>query len=229
MRRTTKQQTTPTRVTATSAPAKAERAAMSTLAGLSPQLVDSLVEAVANGVPFETAAAVAGFHSSTIQEWIHAASGTWRNGLPVPQPVIGQAVDLAERIARAQAEFEARQVTGIVKAADQVNEKTGQQDWRARAWLLNNHPRTRATYHEQKEVEVTRPEPFRELEWADSLSDAELEAEYERLPPLVSSATSERGTAVSSAVGQAMPGGLAPAGGGTQRAQYDRKNSESHA
>jgi hypothetical protein len=62
----------------------ADSKAMSNFAALSPQLVDTLVEAVANGVPFETAAAAAGFHSSTIQEWIRIASGSWSNGLPVP-------------------------------------------------------------------------------------------------------------------------------------------------
>lgn len=150
---------------------------------LTDALADSLAAAVAQGVPIETAAVAAGLGARTVFQWVQAAeSGRWPQS---DSPVGPQSKILLERfaqsIARAQAEFEAKQVAGIARAAEQVNEKTGQQDWRARAWLLNNHPRTRHTYHEAKELEVTHTEPFLELQQAKAMPDDELRSELAKL------------------------------------------------
>lgn len=120
---------------------------------LTDALADQLAEAVSAGVPLETAAIAAGLNSHALHDWLQAASGTWRSGTPVSKTLHSRLISFSERIHRAQAEFEAKQVAGIAKAAEIVNEKTGQQDWRARAWLLNNHPRTRDRYHEVKQVQ----------------------------------------------------------------------------
>lgn len=117
------------------------------------EAADALVAAVANGVPFETAATAAGLHHGTIQEWLHAASGTWRNGSSVSQSMQRWATAFSERIAQARAEWEAKQVAAIMAAAEQVNAKTGQHDWRVRTWLLNNHPATRERWHELHQVD----------------------------------------------------------------------------
>ena len=120
----------------------------------------------------------------TVRTWLHAAQhGRWpqSGGSPLSAKAASAVARFAHLIACAEAEWEAKQIAGITAAAEERNAKTGQQDWRARAWLLNNHPRTRHTYHEAKELEVTRQEPFLELEQAKALSDTELEAELEQL------------------------------------------------
>lgn len=150
---------------------------------LTDALGESLAEAVATGVPIETAAVAAGLAPRTLYEWLKAAeTGTWNTGSPVAPESRQALLRFLRLITAAQAQWEAKQVAGITRAAEERNEKTGQQDWRARAWLLNNHPRTRHTYHEAKELEVTRAEPFHELEQAKQLSDDELRAQLEALP-----------------------------------------------
>lgn len=155
---------------------------------LTDALADSLAAAVAQGVPIETAAASAGVSGRQFYEWLVAAErGVWREGQPVSDDTKLRLSRFSQQIAAAQAEWEAKQVIAITEDAARYNEKTGQRDWRARAWLLNNHPRTRRTYHEAKELEVTtHNEPPLEQQLATKASTEELErwsAELAALPP----------------------------------------------
>lgn len=118
-------------------------------------LADELAAAVEAGVPIETAAQAAGISSTQFYEWLQAAQrGHWRNGFPADPESLRIITRFADLISRAQARFEARKVQNVARAAEVVNAKTGQVDWRADAWLLNNHPRYRKTYRQERQLEV---------------------------------------------------------------------------
>lgn len=122
---------------------------------LTTELENELVDAVSKGVPVETAARAVGIGPSTLYGWLRIAkSGVWDSGDEVSESTKASLARFAERIAGAEAAFEALQVRRLAEAAEAVNEKTGLTDWRARAWLLNNHPRTRERYRQHKEVIV---------------------------------------------------------------------------
>jgi hypothetical protein len=145
-------------------------------------LADALTAAVAEGVPIETAVAAAGIAPRAFLEWFQAADrGAWRDGQPVEPATLERLTRFSHRVALAQAMWEAERVKAITQDAARVNEKTGQRVWRARSWLVNNHPRTGQTYHEAFELEAPRQDAFAELEWASSLSDDELLAEQAKL------------------------------------------------
>jgi hypothetical protein len=106
-------------------------------------------------VPIETACQAAGFSQTQFYEWLKAADrGSWRNGHPTDPESLRVITRFADLIGRAQAQFEARKVQNVARAAEVVNAKTGQVDWRADAWLLNNHPRYRKTYRQERQLEV---------------------------------------------------------------------------
>ncbi len=119
---------------------------------LTDELANALAAAVAKGVPIETAAQAAGLGPHTLYDWLQAGrSGEWRSGNPVTNPEnASRLAEFSELIASAQATWEAKQVQSIVEDADAYNQKTGLRDWRARAWLLNNHPRTRQRYRQEQ-------------------------------------------------------------------------------
>ena len=140
---------------------------------------DQLAAAVANGVPIQTAARAASIAPETVYQWLHAArDGHWpqHNGGRIRPSHLPLLERFAQQIATAQATWEAKQVTAIVEDAAAYNEKTGLRDWRARAWLLNNHPATRARYRQehQKLVTVTGT-VHHELGLAQSADDQALE------------------------------------------------------
>lgn len=122
---------------------------------LTPELAKQIANAVAEGVPLETAAAAARISTSEIHEWLAAAErGTWHNGSPVRATSHRILSAFSADIAAAQAEFESKRIRSIAEAAETINAKTGARDWRAGAWLLNNHPRYRERYREHKQVET---------------------------------------------------------------------------
>lgn len=122
---------------------------------LTDELADALAQSVSKGVPIETATRAAGISPSTFYSWLSAGkTGQWGNGGDVDEQSKGMLGRFVELIGRAEAEFEAKQVQRLAEAAEAVNEKTGLTDWRARAWLLNNHPRTRERYRQHKEVQI---------------------------------------------------------------------------
>lgn len=122
---------------------------------LTPGLAQSLADAVRSGVPLGTAAVAAGVSRQAVEQWTRAGTrGTWDEGTPVDPASQPTLVAFVSLIAQARAEFEAKQIAAIAQAAQERNLKTGALEWRAGAWLLNNHPTTRETYREHREVEV---------------------------------------------------------------------------
>jgi hypothetical protein len=120
---------------------------------LTPAIGTELANAVRRGVPLETAATAAGISRSQVYTWLQVAqTQSWPSDNPVSDESLKSITAFAAQIRVAQAEFEADQVAGIAAAA-QVVGRSGVPEWRARAWLLNNHPRTRNTYHEVKQLE----------------------------------------------------------------------------
>lgn len=87
------------------------------------------------------------------------------------------------RIRAAQAEFEAEQVQAIAEAGGVVG-KSGVPEWRARSWLLNNHPRYRATYRQERQIEMHQSGTVtHEHTLAAALSDDQLSEALAALPP----------------------------------------------
>lgn len=123
---------------------------------LSDATAEAIAAAVANGVPLETAATAAGIGRSTVHLWLQAAeTGFWpQNDHPVTEDSKKVLVAFAAKIARARAEWESKQLENISRAAFEANEKTGVREWRASAWLLNNHPATRERYREHRQTTV---------------------------------------------------------------------------
>ncbi|HXJ29543.1 MAG TPA: hypothetical protein VNG35_02830 [Gemmatimonadales bacterium] len=131
---------------------------MPTRLSLTKAVGDQLAAAVAQGVPIQTAARAASIAPETVYTWLHAArDGRWpqSHGSPIKPQHATRLARFAQQIATAQAVWEAQQVAAIVQDAAAYNEKTGLRDWRARAWLLNNHPATRATYRQEHQKLLT--------------------------------------------------------------------------
>lgn len=126
------------------------------LYSLTPAAAEDIVRAVRLGVPLETAARAHGISQSALYEWLQIAQDnrdTWNNGHPLTPGSKAQILDLSERIARAKAERESRAVEIISDAAETVG-KSGVPEWRAAAWLLNNHPAYRERWREHRQLQV---------------------------------------------------------------------------
>lgn len=156
------------------------------------ELSQSLAAAVRRGVPIETAAQAAGVSQSQFYEWLKAAeSGQWRDGQPVSPESLRSITAFSERIRRAQSEFEAECIQRIAEAGSMVG-KSGVPEWRALAWIANNHPRYRERYRQHREVEVHQSgQVVHELKLAQQLEPQALEAAYEALHALPAETQSE--------------------------------------
>lgn len=150
---------------------------------LTPALADSLADAVEHGVPIETAAQAAGVSKSQFYDWLQAGSrGTWSDGSPITQESLRQITEFSEKIRAAQASHEARLIRDIDAASQAVNAKTGIPEWRAGAWLANNHPRMRATYRQERVSQVEQTGTVRhEHTLAKALDPHQLEQAYQAL------------------------------------------------
>ena len=120
----------------------------------SPEIADAIVTAVANGQPITVASSLAGLAPRTLGQWLDASRhGCWQDGSPISEPLRIAFAALSERITAAQHQFVAKQVANIAAAGEYVG-KSGIPEWRARAWLLNNHPATRKDWHEYRETKL---------------------------------------------------------------------------
>jgi hypothetical protein len=172
---------------------------VATLAQISrPEIADELVKLVRQGVPISRAARLAGVSSQVLSEWKAVAEGrpTWRDGTPVTDVSRNKIVTLFGRLAHAEAECARELVAGIQEAAKTANAKTGVPEWRAGAWLLNNHPAFRQEFHEHREVTVeSNVNVTTERRYARALSPEELrqivDGEAKLLPESASSTPSE--------------------------------------
>ena len=121
------------------------------LRSLTPAVADAIVQGVAGSLPVGTAATLAGVSPSAVSEWLRVAdTGLWHDGTPAHPDSQAQCLRLSERIAEARAQSEAAHVLAIANAVDRQQ----QADWRARAWMLNNHPATRETWREHRQSTV---------------------------------------------------------------------------
>jgi hypothetical protein len=154
---------------------------------LNDALGDALADAVRRAVPVETAVEAAGISHQQFYAWLRAAqSGLWPDGSPVSPDSLATITAFAEKIRRAQAEAEAEHVGAIAEAGTIVG-KNGVPEWRARAWLLNNHPRYRERYRQHRETTVNNTGIVQhEHRLVRELEGEELERAYaalEQLPP----------------------------------------------
>lgn len=156
---------------------------------LTPALVEALVQAVRTGVPVSTALRQFGVSQGMFREWMRIAEGrqeTWHGGTPVSREMKQPLEELLARLDQARAEREAEAIQRIEDAAKKPD-KFGRYDWRADAWLLNNHPDYRARYHPHREITVDQHITVsREREHVLQMSNEELraavEGQYEFLP-----------------------------------------------
>ncbi len=123
---------------------------------LTPTVKQQALDAIGKGVPPNAALVAAGVNTRTVYGWFWAMERKqWPDGSPVSDSTLATLTALTDEIAQARLTFESSRVQSIAEAAETVNEKTGQKDWRANAWLLNNLPHTRRTYHEFREQQTT--------------------------------------------------------------------------
>jgi transposase-like protein len=152
---------------------------MPTRLSLTKAVGDQLADAVAQGVPIQTAARAASIAPETVYTWLHAArDGHWpqSHGSPIKPQHLPRLARFAQQIATAQAAWEAQHIKAIVEYAAAYNERTGLRDWRARAWLLNNHPTTRDRYRQEHQKLVTvSGTVHHELSLAQAADDRALE------------------------------------------------------
>ena len=115
-----------------------------------PGIADAIVSAVRRGIPPSTAARAAGINDATVLDWIAApVTGRWRSGDALSDEYMSLLSDFRERILHAQAEFESELVEAISQAGKTTG-KSGVPEWRANAWLANNHPAYRRTYRQER-------------------------------------------------------------------------------
>jgi hypothetical protein len=115
-----------------------------------PAIADAIVGAVRRGVPPSTAARAAGISDATVLDWIQAPiSGRWRTGDNVSDEYLAKLNEFRDRILHAQACYESELVQAISEAGKTVG-KSGVPEWRANAWLANNHPAYRKTYRQER-------------------------------------------------------------------------------
>lgn len=151
---------------------------------LTHELAASLAGAVRRGVPIETAVQAAGISSPQFYAWLRAAeSSVWPDGTPVKSESLAIITAFAQQIRQAQAGAEADHIAAISDAGAVVG-KSGVPEWRARAWLLNNHPRYRSTYRQERVVQQEHSGQVSvEHSQVKALTPTELEAAYKALNP----------------------------------------------
>lgn len=152
---------------------------------LTDALADQLADAVRRAVPIETAVQAAGISQQTFYEWLRAAeSGRYANGAEVSPASRKAMLAFSEKIRRAQAEAEAQHIQAIAEAGASVG-RNGVPEWRARAWLLNNHPRYRERYREHRQTVVEHGGTvLHEHTLAKQLEQPALEGSYQALESL---------------------------------------------
>ena len=120
------------------------------LAKLTRKVADAVVERVRQGVPAWTALKALGVNDATVSGWLNAPdTGRWPSGGKVDDDSLAFLREFRGRLDTALAEFE-QDLISEVRAAGKVTGKSGVPEWRANAWLANNHPALRATYRQER-------------------------------------------------------------------------------
>lgn len=113
-----------------------------------------VIAAVRVGVPIRTALVRAGWDSGHVARYRQAIkTGRWgTSGAMVKPETMEMLREFCADLDQALADFEAFHVEKLAEAAEQVNERTGQRDWRANAWMLEHHQATRENWFQHKPV-----------------------------------------------------------------------------
>lgn len=148
---------------------------------------EAIVEAVRRGVPLATAARAAGVSERAIHGWLRVGRGdatTWTSDSSVAEVTLQECRAFFQAVEVARAACEMEHLRRIAQASAAPDPK-GRTDWRASAWLLNNSPAYRETYHEHRamsiEGEVTLHPAVRMIR---ALSDEQLLQEIEGIDKL---------------------------------------------
>lgn len=151
---------------------------------LTPAIADAIVDAVRRGVPASTAAKAAGISDAALRDWLEAPdTGVWRTGDPVSDESLAFLTSFRERVDNAVAEFETMAIASIAEAG-RMTGRSGVTEWRATAWLMNNHP----AYNKRYKQERLPVDSAGQLQLSiahkivHSLSDSALQRAYEALP-----------------------------------------------
>ncbi len=165
---------------------------------LTPAVIGSILQRMKDdGVPFATAAQLAGIPSRTAQQWQAIAEGrmkVYQDGTTVSDSLRAFLAPLAEQIADARAHAEAEMLQTISNAARTVNSKTGLPEWRAAAWRLEHAPDTKRSYSEFREQRIEHTGTVNvEHRIAAQMSEPELlealPAEWREMVPATETAT----------------------------------------
>ena len=144
----------------------------------SAELRDAVIHAIEKGMSARGAMLALGLTKDTISEYGHAVEhGTWHDGRPLHPSTLETIKAFMERVVQARAVFEHDMVVGIYDDANKVNERTGQRDWKARAWLVERNSWTREHWHpyqEPQEINLNVKQIAPEFREAKELTDAEL-------------------------------------------------------
>jgi len=117
---------------------------------LTAKLADAVVERVRQGVPVWTALKALGVNDATVSDWLGIAEGgDWRAGTPPSDDTRAFLTEFKARCDQALADFE-QDLIGEIRQAGRVTGKSGVPEWRANAWLANNHPALRRTYRQER-------------------------------------------------------------------------------
>lgn len=122
---------------------------------LTPALEDAVIDALRRGTPVSTAFRAAGIREDAFSKYLRAAeSGVWPDGGNVNPATLTRLQAFADRVAQTKAELEIKLLSGVIEASETVG-KSGVREWRAGAWMLNNHPWWRETYRQDKQTTNT--------------------------------------------------------------------------
>jgi hypothetical protein len=128
-----------------------------------------------------------GIGERTLRSWLRVSAEdrtTWEDGVLITMGAKADVQRLAARVEQALAECESRCAQALTDAVGVVG-KSGVPEWRPGPEWLKHSPSTRERWHEFRQVEVIRTDPFPELEQARKMPLDELEPAYNALslPP----------------------------------------------
>lgn len=140
---------------------------------LNQDLIESISEQVALGVPLKYAAMVNGVSEHCIQHWIREADSgvSITGGKNLSATQVQLRVSLVSSIEAARGQFVARHAANITKQSDN--------DWKASGWMLSHAPETREQFSEAGRVRV---EVEKRLDSITDVLQRELsDADFERV------------------------------------------------
>jgi hypothetical protein len=111
---------------------------------------------ITEGVPLATALLAEGIDVKAFKLVLSVANGRKLapEGMVLTEQFRQGLLDFERDAVQATAICEAQVAKKVYQASQQANERTGLNEWRSGAWLLNNSPATRQSWHEHKELAI---------------------------------------------------------------------------